>query len=262
MAASTRGCFEPAGVRSVTTDGDLLDVRGRVAMISGASRGIGVAIAKRLIADGYRVSLGVRNVAATTETFADHAGEDLAIEHFDAQEPATAENWVGRTVERFGALHALVNNAGIFRMVTYAEGSEADLDDLWAINVKATFRLTRLAMPALKACGSGRILNVASTDGLRFRDNSASVGYTMSKHAVVALTHAARQYAYSEGVRATALCPGAVDTDLVAGLAGVTPAGARMSPVTIAHLVATILALPNNASVALLPVNTRSESTI
>lgn len=246
----------------MTTDNDVLDVRGRVALISGASRGIGAAIAKRLMADGYRVSLGVRDVAATAETFADYAGEGLAIEHFDAQDPPTAESWVGRTLERFGELHALINNAGIFRMVSYEEGSEADLDDLWAINVKAAFRLTRLALPALKACGSGRIVNVASTDGLRFRDNRASVGYTMSKHALVALTHAARQYAYSNGVRATALCPGGVDTDLLAGLAGVTPASDRLSPATVAHLVSILLALPNNASVAVLPVNTRAESTL
>lgn len=246
----------------MTSDGDLLDVKGRVAMISGASRGIGKAIAMRLIADGYRVSLGVRDVEATAKTFADRAGGGLAIEQFDATDPATAESWLENTLERFGELHALVNNAGIFRMVTYEEGSEADLDDLWAINVKAPYRLTRLAMPALKKCGSGRIVNIGSTDGLRFRENGASVGYTMSKHALVAMTHAARHYGYEHGVRATALCPGAVDTEMIAGLPGVTPAAGRLSPATIAHLVATLLSLPNNASVAVLPVNTRVESTV
>lgn len=246
----------------MTTDGELLDVEGRVAMISGASRGIGEAIAKRLIADGYRVSLGVRNAEVTAETFADHAGDSLLIEHYDAQKPTTANAWVARTLEHFGGLHALVNNAGIFRKVTYDEGSESDLDDLWSINVKAPFHLTRLAMPALRNCGNGRIVNIASTDGLRFRDNAASVGYTMSKHALVAQTHAARQYGYADGVRATALCPGAVDTDLIAGLAGVPPASGRLLPATIAHVVATVLCLPNNASVAILPINTRVESTI
>ncbi len=246
----------------MSDDGDLLDVKGRVAMISGASRGIGKAIAMRLIADGYRVSLGVRDVEAAAKTFADRAGGGLSIEHFDATDPATAESWLENTLERFGELHALVNNAGIFRMVNYEEGSEADLDELWEVNVKGPFRLTRLAMPALKRCGSGRIVNVASTDGLRFRDNTCSIGYTMSKHALVAMTHAARQFGYEDGVRATALCPGAVDTDLIAGLAGVTPAAGRLSTKTIAHIVATILCLPNNASVAVLPVNTRLESTL
>lgn len=242
--------------------GAVLDVRGRVAMISGASRGIGAAIARRLAADGYRLSLGVRDVEGTAKTFAELAGDDLLIERFDAQDAASAETWLERTLERFGELHALVNNAGIFRSVNFEEGSEDDLDDLWAINVKAPFRLTRLALPALKRCGSGRVVNVASTDGLRFRDTAASIGYTMSKHALVAMTHAARQFGYEAGVRATALCPGAVDTDLIAGLPGVTPAAGRLSPDTIAALVATVLALPNNASVAVLPVNTRVESTL
>ncbi len=246
----------------MTSDSEMLDVSGRVAMISGASRGIGAAIATRLLDDGYRVSLGVRDVPVTSKAFAGHPPEKLLIESFDAADPATAERWIESTLQHFGELHALVNNAGIYRQVNYEEGSEADLDDLWEVNVKAPFRLTRLAMPALKQCGNGRIVNIASTDGLRFRDNSASVGYTMSKHALVAMTHAARQFGYADGVRATALCPGAVDTDMVAGLALVTPAAGRLAPGTVAGLVATLLSLPNNASVAFLPVNTRVESTL
>lgn len=246
----------------MSSNSAMLDVTGRVAMISGASRGIGAAIAVRLLADGYRVSLGVRDVQATSKVFAGQPAERLHIDTFDAVDPTTAERWVESTLQRFGELHALVNNAGIFRQVTFDEGSDADLDALWQVNAKAPFHLTRLAMPALRQCGNGRIVNVASTDGLRFRDNGASVGYTMSKHALVAMTHAARQFGYADGVRATALCPGAVDTDLVAGLPGVTPAAGRLAPETVAGLVATLLALPNNASVALLPVNTRVESTL
>ena len=246
----------------MNSDSEMLDVTGRVAMISGASRGIGAAIATRLLDDGYRVSLGVRDVLATSKIFAGHPPEKLQIESFDATDPATAERWIESTLQHFGDLHALVNNAGIYRQVNYEEGSYADLDDLWEVNVKAPFRLTRLAMPALKQCGNGRIVNIASTDGLRFRDNSASVGYTMSKHALVAMTHAARQFGYADGVRATALCPGAVDTDLIAGLAGATPVADRLAPGTVAGLVAMVLSLPNNASVALLPVNTRVESTL
>lgn len=246
----------------MTSESATFDVSERVAMISGASRGIGAAIANRLLDDGYRVSLGVRDVDATAKTFAGQPQDRLLICPFDADDAETAERWIESTVQRFGELHALVNNAGIFRQVNFEEGTDADLDDLWAINVKAPFRLMRLAMPALKKCGNGRIVNIASTDGLRFRDNNASVGYTMSKHALVAMTHAARQYGYADGVRATALCPGAVDTDLVAGLPGVTPAAGRLAPATVASLVATVLALPNNASVAVLPVNTRAESTV
>lgn len=241
---------------------NLLDVTDRVAMVSGASRGIGAAIARRLAEDGYRVSLGARDVGATREHFADIDDERIHVVNFDATEPATAESWVSATVDRFGALHALVNNAGIWRQVNFDTGDDDDLDALWEVNVKGPFRLIRHALPHLRKCGDGRIVNIASTDGVRFRDTTCSVGYTMSKHALVAMSHAARQFGYEDGVRVTALCPGAVTTDLIAGIPGVTPGPQQMSPDTVAHVVATLLSLPNNASVSWMPLNTRLESTI
>lgn len=247
----------------MTDNADLIDVRNRVAMISGASRGIGEAIARRLLSDGYRVSLGVRDVAATQKLFAGAADNDrICISRFDTAEAGTAQEWLDATLEQFGELHALVNNAGIWRQVNFDTGTEEDLDAQWEVNVKGPFRLTRLAMPHLKRCGNGRIVNIASTDGVRFRDNTCSIGYTMSKHALVAMSHAARQFGYEDGVRVTALCPGAVATEMVAGVPGVTPRSEQLSPGTLAYIVASLLCLPNNASVAWLPVNTRLESTI
>jgi NAD(P)-dependent dehydrogenase (short-subunit alcohol dehydrogenase family) len=231
-------------------------------MISGASRGIGEGIARRLLEDGYRLSLGVRDVAATRERYADIDDSRFLITHFEAADPATANEWLAATLAQFGELHALVNNAGIWRQVNFDEGDEAELDELWEVNVKAPFRLSRLALPELRKVGHGRIVNIASTDGLRFRDHDCSVGYTMSKHALVALSHATRHAAYGDGVRVTAVCPGAVATDMVAGIPGATPLAERLSPATIGHLVAMLLSLPNAASVAILPVNTRLESTI
>ena len=171
----------------MTMDANLLDVAERVAMVSGASRGIGEAIARRLLDDGYRLSLGVRDVAATRERFPEDDSR-LIVEHFDALQPATAESWVSSTLDHFGALDALVNNAGIWKQVNFETGSEQDLDDMWEVNVKAAFRLIRLALPHLKTCGNGRIVNIASTDGIRFRDTTCSIGYTMSKHALVAMS--------------------------------------------------------------------------
>ncbi|MBT8080404.1 MAG: SDR family NAD(P)-dependent oxidoreductase [Gammaproteobacteria bacterium] len=246
----------------MTDNANLIDPGGRVVMISGASRGIGEAIAKKLLADGYRASLGVRDVAATAERFSQFAGDKLLIDAFDAAQPDTAQSWLENTLQTFGKLHGLVNNAGIWRQVNFETGDEDDLDALWEVNVKAPFRLTRCALPHLRACGTGRIVNIASTDGVRFRDSTCSVGYTMSKHALMAMSHAARQFGYDDGVRVTALCPGAVATELVAGVPGVTPAAGQLAPETIAHIVATLMALPNNASVAWMPVNTRLESTI
>jgi NAD(P)-dependent dehydrogenase (short-subunit alcohol dehydrogenase family) len=127
--------------------------------------------------------------------------------------------------------------------------------------VKAPFRLIREALPHLKATGAGRVVNIASTDAKRFRQGT-SVGYSMTKHALLAMTQAVRFAGWDEGVRATALCPGAIDTDLIADLPGVTPKADRLTPETVADMVAFLLSLPNQASVPELVSNTRLENLI
>jgi len=233
----------------------------RVILVSGASRGIGAAIAQRLLGDGYRLSLASRSPDAIEQVIGDVGPDRALVTRFDAEDLNSAERWVDDTLARFGRIDGLVNNAGILRNVGFDIGDEGDLDDLWTINVKAPFWLTRLCLPHLRKVGNGRVINIASTDGKRFRQG-VSVGYTMSKHALVALTHAARVEGWDDGVRATALCPGAVNTDLLAGVKGATPVAERLQPDTIAGIVAMVLGLPNTASVAELPINTRLESSI
>ena len=248
--------------RAMAAESDVIPAGGRVVMVSGASRGIGAAIARRLLDDGYRLSVGVRDPDGTRGSLAGYDQNHLSVNRFDALEPLTAADWVDATVSRFGRIDALVNNAGIWHQVNFEAGDEAMLDAMWDVNVKGPFRLSRLALPHLRAAGHGRIVNIASTDGLRFRDETCSVGYTMSKHALVAMGHAARFFGWEDGVRVTAICPGAVDTELVATVPGVTPLAGRLAPETVAHLVSMVLGLPDNASVAELPVNTRLESTL
>lgn len=228
---------------------------GRVIMISGASRGIGRAIATRLHDDGYTLSLGMRAPQIPD-------GFDPArtmVERFDALSADDARRWHDATLSRSGRIDGLINNAGILRALDLREGDEAVLDEMWAVNVKAPYRLIRLALPALEQAGNGRIINVASTDGKRYREG-VSVAYTMTKHAVLALSHAAKFAGWEKGVRVTALCPGAVDTELVASIPGVTPSANRIAPETIAATVSFLLSLPDNASVAELVMNTRLES--
>lgn len=232
----------------------------RVVLISGASRGIGLAIARRLASDGYRLSLGMRDPAGFDDGGFD--SDRVLRARFDATEPATASAWIEATLGRFGAIDGLVNNAGILRRVTFDDLDETALDGMWEVNAKAPLRLIRLALPHLARCGHGRIVNIGSTDGKRYRDLSVSIGYAMTKHALVALSHAAKFAGWEAGIRTTALLPGAVDTDLIAGIPGVTPGPGRMAPETVAQAVAFVLSLPNEASVAELVMNTRLEPTL
>ncbi len=241
---------------------ELIDPSGRVILISGAGRGIGEAIARRLHDEGYTLSLGMRRPAEAARRFAGFDAARLQVERFDAQVPSTAEAWVNAALARFGRIDGLINNAGILRMLSLEEGDEAILDEMWAVNVKAPFRLIRLALPHLKRAGSGRIVNVASTDGKRYRDRSVSVAYAMTKHAVMALSHAAKFASWDAGVRVTSLCPGAVETDLLAGVPGATPGPGRLSPATLAEIVALLLRLPNTATISELVVNTRLEHSL
>jgi NAD(P)-dependent dehydrogenase (short-subunit alcohol dehydrogenase family) len=227
----------------------MLDPAGRVIMVSGAARGIGRSIVERVLAAGFRVSAGVREARGLGESDA------LQVHRYDAESLESAERWVEAAVARFGALHGLVNAAGINPVFTVSDADETVLDQLWAVNVKGPLRLCRLALPHLRACGTGRIINVASLSGKRVANNHA--GYAMSKFAVVALTHAVRREGWDDGVRATALCPGFVETDMT--MSAQFPREQMTKPGDLAELAEVLLRLPNTAVVSELLVNCRLE---
>ncbi len=124
------------------------------------------------------------------------------------------------------------------------------------VNVKAPLRLIRAALPHLRASGSGRIVNLSSLSGLRVKGSFAP-GYAMTKHAVTALTEAVKNIGWDDGIRVTALCPGFINTDMVASF-GEDP-DTMIQPDDLAELIATVLALPNTASVGQLAVACRLE---
>jgi NAD(P)-dependent dehydrogenase (short-subunit alcohol dehydrogenase family) len=114
----------------------------------------------------------------------------------------------------------------------------------------------RAALPHLKRSGTGRVVTIASLSGKRVANDN--VGYAMSKFAVVALTHGVRRLGWEHGIRACAICPSFVDTDMTAAVTAL-PRSAMIQPGDLAELVATALALPNNAVVAEYLVNCRFE---
>ncbi|GGH16486.1 agropine synthesis reductase [Alsobacter metallidurans] len=229
----------------------------RVAMVSGANRGIGLAVARELGRAGFALSLGVRRPETVPADLA--SGADVLVCGYDARDRASATAWADSTAARFGGVDVLVNNAGIAPFVGLEDGTDEALDQLFDVNVKGPFRVIQAALPHLKASGQGRVVNVASLSGKRVM--GLNVGYQMSKHAVVALTHAVRRLGWEHGIRATALCPGFVDTDLVASVTDV-PHDAMTRPEDLARIVALVVQLPNSASVAELLVNCRYEHMI
>ena len=228
----------------------MLDPKGRVAMVSGASRGIGRAIAERLRVRGFRVSAGVRNPASVA------AADDVLVQRYDAERAEDARAWVDATMQRFGRIDALVNAAGISSPRTrLTEDDEKSLDAMWRVNVKGPLRLIRAALPHLKAAGEGRVINVSSLSGKRVANEN--FGYAMSKFALIALTQAVRRDGWDAGIRATALCPGFVATDMSA-YSGV-PREQMTQPEDMAVLAETLILLPNTATVGELLVNWRLE---
>jgi NAD(P)-dependent dehydrogenase (short-subunit alcohol dehydrogenase family) len=164
---------------------------------------------------------------------------------------------VAATLERFGRLDGVVMNAGVALDARLMDEDETPYDRMWEVNFKGPLRLVRAAMPALRQGGEGRVVNIVSLGGKRLHA-PALFGYSASKFAALALTHAIRREGWDDGVRATAVCPGMVDTRMVAD-AAVRPGEFKIAPEDIAETVAYALSLPNSASVAEILVNSRFE---
>lgn len=227
-----------------------------VILISGASRGIGAAITRRLAPGPWRLSLGARDttVLQNREWPAD---SDIFLQNYDAADRAAAQRWVEATLDHFGRIDGLINCAGILLSHQLEDEDESALDRMWEINVKGTMRLTRAAFPHLQAAGNGRVINLVSMSGKRVKGISA--GYSMTKFAQMALTQATRNAGWEHGVRTTAICPSWVNTDMANRVGALSPE-AMTQPEDVADLVATILSLPNTAHVNEVTVNCSLET--
>ncbi len=237
-----------------------LSPAGRVIMISGANRGIGRAIAERLHADGYHLSLGARRVESFPSMVASMDAKRTLVHAYEARNLQSAKEWVNATVDRFGRVDGLINNAGVLHRFSVEDEDESLLDEMWEVNTKGPLRLIRAAFPHLKVAGAGRVINIVSLSGKRVTGASIA-GYCMSKFAASALTHSVRYSGWEYGIRATAICPGFVATEMTSDISDPTPEN-MIHPDAIAYLVATVLTLPNPTSVVEIPVNCRLEHSV
>ena len=184
----------------------------RVAFVTGASRGIGEAIARRFAAEGARVALAARDNAACQRIASDIAaagGEAIAIS-CDVTLPASVADAIAGSVARWHRLDVLVNNAGLGGATPLDDPDDARWNAILATNVTATFRVTRQAAPFLPE--GGRVINMSSVLG-RFGVPGFSA-YCASKHAVIGLTRALALELAPRKITVNAICPGWVETEM------------------------------------------------
>lgn len=229
----------------------------KVVVITGADGGIGQAVTKEFAAHGYRLSLGALDPSVLQEQIGSETAETIHA-RFDAFDPSTASAWIDQTVDKFGRIDALINLAGSGERVTLFDDDEEALDRLWQINAKAPLRMTRLCIPHLEKTGEGRIVNLVSLAAKRVKN--AAVGYAMTKYAMMAVSQSTRTHTWDKGIRCTALCPGWVRTPMSAAAKNPSvPPEDMTSPETVAHLIRTVIELPNSAAIADLNLNCEFE---
>ena len=195
----------------------LLD--GKVALVTGASRGIGRAIALKLAAEGAKVAINYAgNTAKAEEVKAEiekNGGQAILVQA-DVADSAAVEAMVNVTVEAFGQIDILVNNAGITRDGLLMRMKDEDFDAVINTNLKGVFYCTKLVSKLMMKKRSGRIINMASVVGLM--GNAGQTNYAAAKAGVIGFSKSAAKELAARGITVNMVAPGFIDTDMTAAM--------------------------------------------
>ncbi len=196
----------------------LFDLTGRVALVTGGSRGIGRAIAIALRAHGAKVAVNyASNEQAALETVAALGGAEAAIAiRGDVSDPAVGVQLVEQTIAAFGKIDILVNNAGVTRDGLILRMSEEEWDTVIDTNLKGTFSVTKAAVRPMVRQRFGRIISVASVAGIV--GNAGQANYSAAKAGMIGFTKAIAKEVASRSITANVIAPGIVDTEMTADL--------------------------------------------
>ena len=192
-----------------------MQLQGKTALITGASGGIGSAMAVRLAKSGLNLVLCGRSEEKLSKTKA--AAEALGVQVLTVCGDITDDSFpayaIGQTLEHFGRLDILVNNAGMALSCPFEETSAAQFDQIMALNVRAPYFLCQAALPALRQSDHATIIIIASVEG--HKGYPLQSAYAASKHALIGLSKSLANEVYTDGIRVHILAPGAVYTDMV-----------------------------------------------
>jgi 3-oxoacyl-[acyl-carrier protein] reductase len=191
---------------------------GKAAIVTGGSRGIGYAIARRLAAEGSRIAVAdidYEAALAVAEELRTQGAQAMAAA-CDVSVPEEAERLVGQVIDEWNKIDILVNNAGITRDRLLLRMSEDDWDAVLKVNLKGVFNCTKAVARSMLRQRSGRIINIASVVGIT--GNTGQANYSASKAGVIGFTKAAAREFASRGVTVNAIAPGFIETAMTANL--------------------------------------------
>ena len=194
-----------------------MKLSGKVAIVTGSARGIGEAIARKLASEGASVVVTDINIEGAERVAAEinnRGGEAIAVKT-DVADRGQVRDLVKTTLEKFKAIHILVNNAAIGRQVHLLEMSEEDWDDVVAVNLTGVFHCTQAALKHMIDQEYGKIVNISSAQGTGTSGTDLFASYASAKGGVNQLTKAAARAGGPHGVNVNAIAPGMVLTDLI-----------------------------------------------
>ncbi len=195
---------------------------GKTALITGASRGLGAAMAKRLAEDGFNVAINcyneneLENGGAEVADYCRKLGIEAELFLGDVSSYADCERMVKDVKEHFGSIDVLVNNAGITKDGLLVRMSETDFDAVTNVNYKSVFNMTKLVGAVMMRQRSGRIINVSSVAGVN--GNAGQFNYSASKAGIIGMTKSAAKELGSRGINVNAIAPGFINTAMTASL--------------------------------------------
>ncbi|PWI57565.1 3-ketoacyl-ACP reductase [Sulfoacidibacillus thermotolerans] len=223
-----------------------MSLNGKVALVTGAGRGIGQAIAMRLASEGVHVGLLARtskHLEYVADVLTKSNSIRVGIATADVSNREQVESAVAGLKKTLGPIDILINNAGIAKFGAVSEMEPEDWEQIVRVNLFGTYYVTRSVLPDMMARNSGDIMNVSSTSGLRAAATTSA--YSASKFGVIGFTESLMQEARKYNIRVTALTPSTVNTEMAAHLGlKIGEEDRMMQPEDVAQLVLSILQLP------------------